>query len=244
VEVRCDHDILIFDAGTGIQSLGRTLVKEATIADYDVFLSHTHLDHLLGLPFFAPLHLKDRVVRLWAGHLTPNWRLEEVVGKMMCYPFFPIQIETVQADVEFHDFRAGEVLTPRPGVTLRTGLLAHPDGATGYRIEYAGRSIAYLTDTEIGDGPIDPALLSLATSASLLILDTTYTDEEYPAHVGWGHSTWRQGIRLANAASVKTLCLFHHNPEHDDTVMDAIATAADGERPGTIVAREGLSVEL
>jgi phosphoribosyl 1,2-cyclic phosphodiesterase len=244
VEVRCGNHILIFDAGTGIRSLGRTLVKEATSADFDVFLSHTHLDHLIGLPFFGPLHLKDQVVRMWAGHLTPGWRIEDVVSKMMSYPFFPIQIETFEATVEFCDFRAGDVLNPRPGVTLRTARLDHPDSATGYRIEYAGRSIAYLTDTEIGDGAIDPALLSLAEGATFLILDTTYTDEEYPAHVGWGHSTWRQGVRLANAAGVKTLCLFHHNPEHDDTVMDAIATAAKSERPGTIVAREGLSVDL
>jgi phosphoribosyl 1,2-cyclic phosphodiesterase len=244
VEVRCGSHVLIFDAGTGIRSLGCSLVREAAAGDFDLFLSHTHLDHIIGLPFFAPLHLPDQIIRIWAGHLMTGWRIENVVGKMMNYPFFPIQIETLQASLKFHDFHAGDVLTPRPGVTMRTAPLDHPDGATGYRIEYAGRSMAYLTDTELGDGPIGPALLSLADRASLLILDTTYTDEEYPAHVGWGHSTWRQGMRLANAANVETLCLFHHNPAHDDTAMDAIAAAAESERSGTIVAREGLSIDL
>jgi ribonuclease BN (tRNA processing enzyme) len=101
-----------------------------------------------------------------------------------------------------------------------------------------------LTDTEIGDGPIDPALLTLAKRADFVILDTTYTDDELPSHAGWGHSSWQQGIRLANAADAGRLCLFHHDPDHDDAFMDEIAAVADAARPGTIVAREGLHIEL
>ena len=107
---------------------------------------------------------------------------------------------------------------------MRTAPLNHPGGAIGYRIEYGGRSVAYVTDVEMGDGPLDPALLALTKDAALLILDTTYTDEELPSHVGWGHSSWQQGIRLANAAGAGRLCLFHHDPEHDDAFMDKIAS--------------------
>ena len=219
-------------------------MKLSPSTDFDVFLSHCHIDHLGGLPFFAPLFTSNQVVRVWAGNLQPVCGIEDAVRKLMSFPHFPIQLESLKAKVEFRDFRAGETIHPRPGVTLRTAPLKHPGGATGYRIEYGNQSVAYLTDIEIGDGPIDPPLLELAKDAALIILDATYTDEELPAHIGWGHSSWQQGVRLANAAGAGRLCLFHHSPEHDDTTMDSIKTAADAARPGTMVASEGMQIEI
>jgi phosphoribosyl 1,2-cyclic phosphodiesterase len=244
VEVRCGDHVLIFDAGTGIRPLGHTLAKSSPNADVDIFISHCHIDHLVGLPFFAPLFVKQQVVRVWAGHLQPKCSLHDAVRKLMSFPLFPVQTEDLPARIEFRDFRAGETITPRPDVALRTVALDHPGGATGYRVECGGRAVAYLTDTDVGYGTIDPALLALAQGASLVILDTTYTDEEMPSHVGWGHSSWQQGIRLADAAGAGRLCLFHHDPEHDDRFMDSVAAAADAARPGTIVAREGLQLTL
>jgi phosphoribosyl 1,2-cyclic phosphodiesterase len=244
VEIHCGDHILIFDAGTGIRPLGEALAGVAPSADYDVFLSHCHIDHMVGLPFFAPLFAKDSVVRVWAGHLQPACGVERAVRTLMSFPFFPLQVEALKATVEFRDFHAGDTIHPKPGVTLRTAALNHPGGATGYRIEYGGQSVAYLTDVELGDGPLDPALLALAKDAGLVILDTTYTDAELPSHIGWGHSTWQQGVRLANAAGAGRLCLFHHDPDHDDTIMDTIKAAASAARPGTIVASEGLQIGL
>jgi phosphoribosyl 1,2-cyclic phosphodiesterase len=244
VEVRCGDRILIFDAGTGIRPLGDALVLEGAGRHFDIFLSHFHIDHIVGLPFFAPLFSADYTVRLWAGHLKPKTCVEGAVRKMMSAPLFPIEIEAFRARTEFRDFKAGESLTPSGGITLRTARLNHPGGATGYRIEYGGRSVAYLTDIECGDGPFDPAVVALARNAALLILDTTYTDEELPGHVGWGHSSWQQGIRLADAAQAGRLCLFHHDPDHDDAFMDGIAAAAEAARPGTIAAREGRMIEI
>ena len=243
VEVRCGDHTLIFDAGTGIRPLGDALVQAANTSDFDIFLSHGHIDHVIGLPFFAPLFVNDQVVRVWAGNLQPAGGVREAVRKLMSFPFFPLQVDALHAELEFHDFRAGETLTPRPGIVLRTAALNHPGGAIGYRIEYGGRSIAYVTDIELGDGPIDPGLLALTKDAALVILDTTYTDEELPAHVGWGHSTWQQGLRLAKAANAGRLCLFHHDPDHDDSFMDRVGAAAEAARPGTIVAREGLRID-
>jgi phosphoribosyl 1,2-cyclic phosphodiesterase len=244
VEIRCGGHILIFDAGTGIRQLGNALVSQATGDELDILLSHFHIDHVEGLPFFTPLFAKNQVVRLWAGHLQPTCRVADAVRKFMSFPLLPFEVEALQATVEFRDFNSGDTIDLRPGVTVRTAPLNHPGGATGYRIEYADRSIAYLTDTEIGDRPIDAALLALAKDATLVIIDATYTDEELPLHAGWGHSSWQQGIRLADAAGAARLCLFHHDPDHDDAFMDAIAAAASASRPGTIVAREGLYLEL
>jgi len=244
VEIRCGSYTLIFDAGTGIRQLGNSLMDTLNGTGFDIFLSHGHIDHVIGLPFFAPLFVEGQVVRVWAGSLQPAGGVEEAVRKLMSFPFFPLQIDALHAELEFHDFRAGDVINPRPGVTLRTAALNHPGGAIGYRIDYGGRSLAHVTDIELGNGPIDPKLLSLTKDAALVILDTTYTDEELPSHIGWGHSSWQQGLRLANACGAGRLCLFHHDPEHDDAFMDKIRKEAEAARPGTIVASEGLQIEI
>jgi phosphoribosyl 1,2-cyclic phosphodiesterase len=243
VEVRCGSHTLVFDAGSGIRTLGNSLAKGKN-GDFEIFLSHGHVDHVVGLPFFAPLFVKDQVVRVWAGSLQPTGGVEEAIRKLMSFPLFPLQVEALQATLEFHDVHAGDTIELQSGLTVRTAPLNHPGGATGYRFDHNGRSVAYVTDVEIGAGPIDPALLALTRGAGLIILDTTYTDGEYPSHVGWGHSTWQQGIRLADAAGADRLCLFHHDPEHDDAFMDRIAAAAAATRPGTIVATEGMTLNL
>jgi phosphoribosyl 1,2-cyclic phosphodiesterase len=182
------------------------------------------------------------VVRVWGGNLQAAGGVKQSVKKLMSFPFFPLQVDSLQARLEFHDFSAGDSISPRPGITIRTAPLDHPGGATGYRVDYNGSSVAYVTDIEIGAGPLDPALIELIRGVSFLILDTTYTNDELPTHSGWGHSTWQQGVEVANAANVGRLCLFHHDPEHDDDMMDKIAAKAEAARPGTLVAREGLKV--
>jgi phosphoribosyl 1,2-cyclic phosphodiesterase len=244
VEIRCGEHLFILDAGTGIRPLGNMLAQSALTQNFDILLSHCHLDHIVGLPFFMPLFARDRTVRIWAGNLQSPCSLESTVRKIMSSPLFPLQIEAWQANVQFRDFKAGKALDLRPGVKVRTAPLLHPGGATGYRIEHSGCSVAYVTDVEIGTGPVDQTLLLLAKDVDLLILDTTYTNDELPSHVGWGHSSWQQGIKLANEAGVGRLCLFHHDPEHDDRFMDEIAKAAAAARPGTFVASEGLHLEL
>ena len=244
VEVRCGNDRLVFDAGSGLRLLGLALAEENGPTDIDLFLSHSHIDHLIGLPFFVPAFVKGNRLRLWAGNLKAAGGVQETVRKLMSYPLFPIEIEAAQGKIEFNDFEPGAVLTPRPDIKVMTTPLNHPGGATGYRVEYGGRAMAYITDTELNAGEMDPALLELARDASIVIIDTTYTDEELPEHVGWGHSSWQQAVRLANEAGVGKLFLFHHDPEHDDDEMDRIAAAAAKARPGTVVAKEGFSIDI
>jgi phosphoribosyl 1,2-cyclic phosphodiesterase len=207
-------------------------------------LSHCHIDHISGLPFFAPCYLPTGRLRLWAGNLLPDRRIEQVLRTMMAEPLFPTGIETFKASVEFRDFRAGVVLQPHPDVTLRTAVLNHPGRATGYRLEYGGRAIAYVTDTEHRPGQLDRNVLELAAGADLMIYDGNYTDDEWPSRVGWGHSTWQEGVRLAEAANAKALAIFHHDPEHDDRFLDRVAAEASARRPGTVVAAEGMVLSI
>jgi phosphoribosyl 1,2-cyclic phosphodiesterase len=243
IEVRCGGRLLILDGGTGARPLGNALMRAGAPIDADILLSHCHIDHIVGLPFFAPFFAKGHRFRVWAGNLLPSHDLQEVMRILMGPPIFPIGIDSFMAHVEFRDFGAGEVLTPSEGVTLRTAPLDHPGGATGYRIEFGGRSLAYLTDTE-SRGDFDPRVVALARGAGLMIYDCTYTEDRIGSKAGWGHSTWEAGVRLADLAGAKTLCIFHHDPDHDDARMDKIAAEAKARRPGTIVAVEGALVEL
>jgi phosphoribosyl 1,2-cyclic phosphodiesterase len=243
VEVRCGEHLLIFDGGTGARPLGNALQRAGKPVDADIFLSHCHIDHVSGLPFFAPFYGKENRFRLWAGNLLPANNIKGVMQMLMGHPIFPIGIDAFHAEIEYRDFRAGDVLTPCAGVTLHTAPLDHPDGATGYRIEFGGRTVAYLTDNE-QRGAFDPRIVSLARGADLMIYDSTFTEEQIATKHGWGHSTWLEGAKLADEAGAKTFCLFHHDPDHDDAAMDRIAAEARAKRAGTIVAREGDVIEL
>jgi phosphoribosyl 1,2-cyclic phosphodiesterase len=244
LEFHCAGHTIILDGGTGLRPFGDSIMKSGALLDADLFLSHCHLDHVSGLPFFAPLFATGNHLRIWAGNLPSDLDIKQALRTMMSPPLFPIDVESFKASIQYHDFRPGEVLKPREGVLLRTAMLNHPGGAIGYRVECGGKVIAYLTDSELLPGKIDEAHLSLARDADLLVFDCTYTDSEIAIRRGWGHSTWKDGIRLANEARAQTLCLFHHDPSHDDAFMDQLGREAAAARPGTIVAREGLVLDF
>ncbi len=239
IEVRCGEHLLIFDAGTGFSELGKRLRGEGPL-DADLFLTHTHYDHIWGWPHFYPGLEADTRLHIRAGHLIPEHCIEELMLGLLNDPLNPLNSETLRARIVFEDFVIGSTIEPRPGIVVRTAHLNHPNRASGYRIEFDGRSICYLTDHEHTEGGPDKALVELTKSADLVIYDSTYTDEEYPNHVGWGHSTWNEGVKLCNIADAGTFVIFHHDPGHDDNFMDQIALDASAARPGTVVAREGL----
>jgi phosphoribosyl 1,2-cyclic phosphodiesterase len=243
LEVRCADKLLILDGGTGMRELGVDLSAKGPV-DADIFFTHTHLDHIIGVPFFAPLYNKTNNLRLWAGHLGPSMSIKDALSSMMVGPLFPIPIEVFGSKPVYRDFEAGQVLKPQPGIVVRTAPLNHPNGATGYRIEFAGRSLCYITDCEHKAGTLDRGIIDLVKGADAMVYDSTYTDEEYGKFVGWGHSTWQEGARLCEAAGVKKLIIFHHDPGHDDVFMDQVAKASARAHPGSMVATEGLVLTL
>jgi phosphoribosyl 1,2-cyclic phosphodiesterase len=244
VELRCGDRLVILDAGTGLRPLGQALVVSGAPIDADLLCSHTHVDHVCGFPFFAPCYTAGNHIRIWGGHAAARGDIRAVFRLMLTPPLFPDVMDELAATVEFKNFAAGDTLALGAGIAVRTASLNHPGGATGYRIEWNGKSLSYVTDIEHqSDGP-DAQLLALAASADTMIYDANYTDEDYAAHRGWGHSTWQEGVKLAQRAGVRRLVLFHHDPARSDDMLDKIADAASRAMPGTLVAREGLVLTL
>ncbi len=243
VEVFAGEHRTVLDAGTGIRLLGREFLRE-NVTQVDLLLTHTHWDHINGFPFFVPAYDPRRTLHIMAGHLKGRGSIQDVLSAQMDNPMFPVPLGAMQSSLRIEDFDAGEHFALRPEVQIKTAPLRHPNGATAYRIEHGGKSMCYVTDTEHVPGRPDENVLGLIEGSDLVIYDCTYTEEEFPAKISWGHSTWNEGIKLCRAANVKQLAIFHHDPDHDDDFMDNIAAEAKAEWENTFVACEGMIVDL
>ena len=197
-----------------------------------------------GLPFFAPFFIEGYRVRIWAGNLLPAESIEHVMRKIMSSPLFPVEVEIFKAKIEFHDFQFRRYFASLRRRDAANRAADHPDGASGYRLEYGGRVFCVAQRHRRVSRQARQDLVALARDADLVVYDGTFTEEEIASRQGWGHSTWRRGIRLADEAGAKQLCLFHHDPSHDDDFMDMLAADANDARPGTMAAREGQIVDI
>ena len=241
VELRCGGRVLVLDAGSGIFPLGHKLL-DGDRRQVDLLFSHCHYDHIEGLPFFRPLHSREWTVRIWSGHMAGRMSTEEIVAGYMREPYFPVGPGCFAADVSCRDFKPGDVIEAGDGITIRTGRLNHPGGDVGYRIEYGGKSFCYITDTEHVPGKPDRTVLSLIEGADVVIYDSSYSDEHFEAHQGFGHSTWQEGARLCDAAGAGQLIAFHHLPENDDRALEKFEAALGRMRPASRLAREGMVI--
>jgi len=238
-------EMLILDGGTGLRTLGDQLLRGGPV-DTSILFSHVHWDHIQGIPFFAPIFRSDTRLAMWGApeHMT----LEAVMRRQMGGPTFPVPLDHVPAQLSFHPISAGATVAIGP-FEVTAASLRHPNGVYGYRIEHGGRSIVYATDTEHQPGTLDAGLIELARGADLLIYDAQYTPAEYagavgPSRAGWGHSTWREAVNIAQEAKVRQLVLFHHDPDHNDTFLDSILSETQKFFPNTVVAWEGMGIDL
>jgi phosphoribosyl 1,2-cyclic phosphodiesterase/ActR/RegA family two-component response regulator len=221
----------IFDGGSGIKSLSDWLMAQnRRRIQVQIFISHPHWDHINALPFFVPLYIQGNSFEFYGashGDLTT----ESLISAQMDGVYFPITIHEFGANIGFTDLQEEEVEVA--DIPIKTMLLSHPGYCLGYRIDYHGRSICYVTDNELF--PIDnefhdPAylkkLINFIQGADVLITDSTYTDKEYETKVGWGHSRISEVTDLAHQAEVKNLYLFHHDPDQTDDDIVAKHEAA------------------
>lgn len=247
VEVRAGKSLLVFDGGTGLRLLGKKLVKEMPIVAH-IFFSHVHWDHIQGFPFFDPAFVKGNTIHLYGGNNVSR-TLEETLAGQMDHPSFPVHLTDMGAKMTFNDLAEGQVLQI-DDVKISTGRGNHPNGVWLYRIDHAGKSIVYATDTEHYK-EVDAALVKLAQGVDVLIYDSQYTPEEYTGtagtggpKVGWGHSTFEEAVKLATAAKAKKLVLFHHDPLQNDAQVRAKEKRAQGIFKNSLAAYEGLVIDV
>ena len=242
LEVEIADQTFIIDAGTGIRNLGQLMMKTNIIEHCHLLLTHTHWDHINGFPFFAPAFDPNRKIDILAGHLNDNGGVKNVLDALMTTPMFPVPLGAMQSELSFLDFQAGDVLDigKSHNIKVSTAALRHPNGATGYRFDYNGKSMCLITDTEHIPGEPDENILKLIEGADLVIYDSTYTEEEFPSKIGWGHSTWNEGAELCKKAGAKRLGIFHHDPDHDDAFMDGLALEAAKKWSGAFVIQENM----
>ena len=231
---------VVLDAGTGIRFLSKRM-KEQNVKAADLLISHTHWDHICGFPFFEQIFDKDFTLDVYGG--TPEGRtVRQALHAEMSPPFFPVALHQAAASIRFHDLAEKESFALDDGnVRVSTAPLNHPNGATGYRLDGNGVSIAYISDTE---HPCDKGVLRLVRDCDLMIYDATYTDEEYTSRVGWGHSTPGEALKIGKAANVRKIAFFHHSPDHTDAALTAIERDIRTENPDAFFAREGMTVVL
>jgi phosphoribosyl 1,2-cyclic phosphodiesterase len=219
-----DGTLLVIDAGTGIRRLGAGVAPGTT--RIDILLTHLHMDHIQGLGFFAPLYNPAIDIHIW-GPASSTQSLVARLSRYLSPPLFPVHLRDLPR-VTCHEL-------PRPpfivgGLRISTALVCHPGPTIGYRIESGGSAMTFLSDHEPALGLRDgrwpePAWISgydLAAGTDLLIHDAQYTDAEYERCVGWGHSTYRHATEFALAVGAKEFVPFHHDPAHDDTMLDRL----------------------
>lgn len=234
LEVRCGDEIFIFDAGSGIRELGSELMKSMPVKAR-LFFTHYHWDHVLGFPFFIPAYVPGNDIQVYGekkGDLSP----EQILAGQMSYPYFPVSLESMRSSMSYHVLAPNETIVFGE-VTLKTHRLNHPFDAIGYRIEYRGSSFAYISDYE-HFSHADQPLIDFVHGVDGMVYDSAFSDAEYATKQGWGHSTWQEGIKLAQAGEVKLLIISHHEPTHDDKHMAQVEKDARKIHKASIVARE------
>jgi phosphoribosyl 1,2-cyclic phosphodiesterase len=251
LEIRADNRLIIVDLGTGVRQLGEYLMandfRQGPI-NADVFVTHTHWDHIIGFPLLTPLFIPTTRLRLWGPISSEGEALESILNAQLAYKFWPIRLSELSAKIEYEQIQETS-LDLGGGLVVKTKYLNHPVMCLGYRFEYEGKSIVTAYDHEpfVNIFPTDPEnpnydednamegelaakeenarMLEFYRNADILIHDTQYTVDEYRAgKIGWGHSTYEYTIEAACQADVKKLALFHHDPNSNDDLLDSRET--------------------
>jgi ribonuclease BN (tRNA processing enzyme) len=243
--------VLVLDAGTGMRPLGVTMQQEMP-AELHILLTHLHLDHLQGLGFFRPLFTPGIDIHIW-GPTSPVQGLADRIAMYLSPPLFPVHLHDVPSHLTFHDAPEAEITIG--SASVRAAKVQHQGPTVGYRIEEHGRVFVYVPDHEPSLGGelslLSPDWMSghdIARGADLLFHDAQYRNDEYPQHVGWGHSCISHVIEFAQKADVKAVVLFHHDPYHTDDELEELLgearLAAVGGGDRVRLAYEGMTFVL
>jgi phosphoribosyl 1,2-cyclic phosphodiesterase len=243
-----DGTQIILDCGTGLRMLGNRLgaANGDRVPETHIFVTHYHWDHIQGIPFFAPLYQEKNEFHFYSFRskfLGPD-SLKQVFETQMALPYFPVDMSAMNAKRRFQEVAGGDsFFIGENKVTTRA--LNHPQGCLGFRIETPAGTVVYATDNEPGNRELDKGLRELAQGADIFINDAQYTPEQLAGPKrGWGHSSWKEGVKVAREVNAKTLVLFHHDPDSTDRMVDAILRHGREEFDSVFAASEGMVITL
>jgi phosphoribosyl 1,2-cyclic phosphodiesterase len=273
LEIRAGKNLVIVDLGTGVKPLGDWMMEndfKKGPMDMDIFISHTHWDHIMGFPMFTPIFIPGTKMRIRGPVSYNDETLASIIGDQLSYRYWPIRQVELAAHIEYEELKE-TTMDLGAGLKLTTKYLNHPILCLGYRFEYQGKTIVTAFDHEpfrnlFPTDPDDPSyneeaalegeaaakeenerILGFYRGADILVHDTQYTTEEFEKHLGWGHSSYDYAIEAASKVGVKKLVLFHHDPNNSDERLEFLEETyknkAANESFEIIMAREGLTVE-
>jgi phosphoribosyl 1,2-cyclic phosphodiesterase len=253
LEIRAGKRLIIVDLGTGVKPLGDYLIendlKDGPL-DIDIFVTHTHWDHIMGFPMFAPNFLHGTNMRIWGPSSSNHEPLASIIGEQLSYKYWPVNLEDFAAEIEFREI-GEETVDLGGGLVVKTKYLNHPIHCLSYRFEYEGKSIVCADDHEpfpsTPDDEKNDSLIDFFKGSNILVHDAQYLGEEYEKRVGWGHSSFELAIRAAERAGVEKLAFFHHDPVRKDSELRVLEEKYTNPNEHSflklIVAREGLTIE-
>jgi phosphoribosyl 1,2-cyclic phosphodiesterase len=244
IEILTSHnELIVFDMGTGLRNLGNKLLQSESYPRTGyVFLSHTHWDHIQGALTFTPIFEDTYKFKLFYGE-KDGILLSEALRKILHYKLWPVTMKMIEPSVEFNVFQDKPIIISE-NTKVITNLHTHPSGAYSYRLESDGKSIVYVTDCEHPKDKINNSVVELAKDADILIHDAHFTPSDLDNHRGWGHSSWKEAVAVAKSANVKQLILFHFSPNYNDQDILEIERLAKAEFPNTIIAKQGLTLNI
>lgn len=235
-----EETYVVVDAGTGIRKLGESLAQRGNLKRIFLFLTHFHLDHVSGLPSFAPLY--DSKFSLTIYSPLSVFETRRQLDRLMGGRFFPVSFSATGCQKEIRPLRGKVDLGP---LTAYSFPLPHPQGNVGLRFERDGCSVVFATDAEPLEGRWSKEVVESVREAACLIAEGMFTPEEYrQGKKGWGHGTWRDAVTLAREARCRQLILSHWNPGHEDGKIKAIINAARQEYSLVYGARPGLKLKV
>ncbi|MDR0474100.1 MAG: MBL fold metallo-hydrolase [Treponema sp.] len=256
IEIRAGERLVIVDMGTGIRSLGDSLME----GDYfkgavnaDIFITHTHWDHIMGFPMFTPLFNRNTKLRIRGPVPAGEDNLEAIINAHFSHRYWPVRQSDMAAKIEYTEISETAV-NLGDGLKVSTKVLNHPLLCLGYRFEYQGKSVVTIYDHEFYREKTEAAAVenakiqSFIENADLVIHDSQYTSAEIKNHLGWGHSSYEEAFNMAVKLKIKKLIFFHHDPNRNDIQLEALEKEyniqAAQNSIETIIAREGLVIEV